>query len=291
MLTNFDNELSPGGRQTKLNYTFDRISTLMADLEEKEMSKSEVDFLKASVDDLMTQSSEHRIHMYADLSTILESIKNGLMTPEQLENLIRTEHDRSKFILHAASVIKQHLVFISDNFQKLIPVPDSNVAVTEGSVKAHVTELNLIMDQVETITKVVSTPANKLTRSAMNIIEQDLKAKNKNVEASSKAATKQNIIEETYDEDRPSPLPTRIDPKKAKGSGTTARVGVAIVSQKSSSNLMPSAPSPSSNDNRPFSPSYTPMEVKKDCRDFGVQTDRVIEKKEPIRFGNEMCTT
>lgn len=134
------------------------IAKLLAELEEKKIDPHEVRMIKSATDSLMDQFEEHHIELQHEINQVLESFRLGLMTPEQLANIL-ADHKKTEYALRAAEHLKTHLDTQYELLVDLIDTVESGSALDRTAVDSMLTGMNIMMDSVNSISKVMDLPA------------------------------------------------------------------------------------------------------------------------------------
>lgn len=202
-------------RQKNLETSFERVSNLLADLDDREVNNLEqVNFLRGSVDDLLTQFSDNHTDLLMDLTSILDSFKMGIMTPDQLEAMIRAEQDRSTFILKMASMIKAHIEYLFQNIQRVLEFAENGTPLPIGSISSMAAEMNLVLDSVDSIHRIINTPGKRLT-TTITEVEKDLARASEKVKTDSKVQHKLESSAGTKDVKTESKPAAKAKPEKS----------------------------------------------------------------------------
>jgi hypothetical protein len=201
-----------------LNTAFRHISTLLADLEEKDADAEDVNInaLHANIDNLINKVSDRQFDLLGDLTSIIESFRDGHMTPHQLESMIIAEQKRSAFILRLSGHIGTHMTQMFDIFSSIIEHLENGDELPNNFMKTMSQKMAWMFDQVESITRVISVPAHAL-QSTIGEIEIDIDEASKTSEENNdlislmSQISKQDI-NRTPSHLRPSGISTRHSP-------------------------------------------------------------------------------
>lgn len=158
----------------KISSSIENISSLLANLQVSEDDDhAEMEILHASVGLLMNTVNDRQLDLIGDLSSIVQSLKAGLMTPEDLERVIRTEQDRSQFILNLSSMIGKHMGQLFSMMGEMLEHSARGEPMPEASVIQMNSQMTLVSETVDSISRVIQAPAHKL-QLTIDEVESDI---------------------------------------------------------------------------------------------------------------------
>lgn len=159
--------------QSPLSSAFENISTLLANLEEKDIDNVEVKRLHESVGTLMSRVSDRQLDLLGDLTAILATFTDGRMTPGQLEAMIVTEQERSAFILDLSTTIGSHIGQLFQMIESIFSRIEMGKAISKDSMKSVSRKMNVVSESVDSISRIINTPAH-LLKSVIGDVKQDI---------------------------------------------------------------------------------------------------------------------
>ena len=153
-----------------------RIQQLLAKLEgtNTDAQKEELLAMKDSMDFLMGVYFEQHLDLDSEMNGLLDNLRRGLATQEELESMLKADQSRSGFVLKMAGSLKIQLENVFELFGSVLDSVYKGGAFPIDAVNHLYSDMNIVMDSVDFISKVVSTPAKTLS-STLDQVENDLR--------------------------------------------------------------------------------------------------------------------
>eukprot|EP01035_Chromulina_nebulosa_P018240 gene18240-23912_t len=142
-----------------------RIKSLLAKLEGGDSQNSELLAMKDSMDILMGTYFESHMDLDTEMNSLLENLRKGLISNEELEQMLKADQNRSGFVLRMAGSLKGQLESLFDEFRSLLDNAYKGNPYPKDQVNTLYTDMNTVLDSVDFISRVVSTPALKLNEA------------------------------------------------------------------------------------------------------------------------------
>lgn len=166
-------------RKHNLENTLENISSLLDNLhgDNADDNNGEYNRIQQNMKFLFSTVASHQMDLLGDLSSVIESFKAGLMSPEQLEMMIKAEQDRSEMILGLAGRVGDHLQDLFKMIEAILehvetgsPLPVGGLSGLGGSVRS---QMNLLFESVDSISRIINTPPANLQQTFEDI-EKDI---------------------------------------------------------------------------------------------------------------------
>lgn len=156
--------------------TQDRINILLASLDDEQATlgdKLDIKTLQNSVDSLIHKYYVKHGDMQVEMNSLLEDLKSGMISRDQLESLVKSDQDRSSFVFDLAQSVAKQLFFLFKTFGGIISNADHSVLVSEDgeSVEGILEDMKVAADTVDSLMEAVHVPAQDLKK----IIDQTQK--------------------------------------------------------------------------------------------------------------------
>lgn len=149
-----------------------RIYNLLNQLEGGFIKNDELSMLKGSVEYLMGTYFEQHEDLEAEMTSMLDDMRRGLITQEELEGMLKIDQHRSGLVSRMAGSLKYQLESLFTRFTGVLKTVYQGNEFPVQQVNTLFTDMNFVLDSVDYITKVIRTPAKKLN---LNQVESNLK--------------------------------------------------------------------------------------------------------------------
>jgi predicted transcriptional regulator len=176
-------------RKQNLEDTLENISTLLENLHRDNSVENDAEYgrIQQNIKSMFHSVNSHQMDLLGDLTAVVESFKAGLMSPEQLEMMVRAEQDRSEMIMGLAGRVGEHLKDLFKMIDELIDSVEAGEAVAiEGLGGSMRSQMNLVFESVDSISRIMSTPPANLQQT-MQDIEKDIEIAVQDVQRSKAA--------------------------------------------------------------------------------------------------------
>lgn len=117
---------------------------------------------------LLNSVTDNQTTMQGDLSSLLESFKNGLISADHLDTMIQNEHVRSQFILSESINIQKHLETLFQTMKKIADRMPMHSDVNDD-MEDVVMGMSSAMRSMGGFSKVVKTPAREINDVVTNL--------------------------------------------------------------------------------------------------------------------------
>lgn len=176
-----------GHRKKKnLENTLENITSLLDHLHQDSSLQDNAEYtrIQQNMKFLFNTVTSHQMDLLGDLHSVVESFKAGLMSPEQLEMMIKVEQDRSEMILGLASRIGDHLQELFTMIEQIIDhVETGSPLPSEGLGAPLRSQMNLVFESVDSISRIINTPPGNLQQT-FDAIEKDIATAESDVQRS-----------------------------------------------------------------------------------------------------------
>jgi hypothetical protein len=162
-------ELTQEAEQTE-----NRIHSLFGKLENSFLRNDELTVLKGSMEFLMGSYFEQHMDLESEMNGLLDDMKRGLLTQEELESLLRIDQYRSGLVSRMAGSLKFQLEGLFGKFTGILKTMYQGGVFPTDQVNGLFTDMTFVIESVDFISKVVSTPAKQLNLN-LSQIETDLR--------------------------------------------------------------------------------------------------------------------
>ena len=122
----------------------------------------EVQGQQRRVDKLVCQLSAGHFDMHTDLTEIMQSYRDGLLTADQIESMILEEKDRGEFIIKIAVAMKAQLESIFQSYANIADKVELGEHIDSASINGIFLDFNEAINTVRYIGQVAQTPTPKL---------------------------------------------------------------------------------------------------------------------------------
>ena len=139
-----------------------RVSNLISQLDEKDVSTTDTKKLQEGVQGLINNLAETRIEVQGDLSSLLSSFKSGLISAEYLENMIENEKIRSQFIIGESVDIQKNFEILINRFMGVAVKVDISDDETSNEIDTLQTEFNMMLKSLGNFSQLARTPARQV---------------------------------------------------------------------------------------------------------------------------------
>ncbi|RYG92456.1 hypothetical protein EON65_59185, partial [archaeon] len=148
----------------------------------------EVSFLITSMESLLDKFSDNQYELQHEIQDILESSRQGLLTHEKLSEMIATEQIRSKYLTGIVGSLK----FQIESLFNVLNNKDGTLDDTDSSLimdKVH-ENVNLLWKSVDSLSKIIVSPAKKLDTAIRKIDSEVIVHLNKTMHMSAGSGEK-----------------------------------------------------------------------------------------------------
>lgn len=158
---------------SKAEQAQNRILNLIATLEDDDVNHAgEFQTLKDNIDNLMGNYFDGHLDLETAMHSIIDSFKQGLISQTQLESMLRADNERSGIILKVANALKQQLNSLFVSFGGILEKKQSNEQLDISDLDSFREGMTKVLQSVDSISRVVTVPVNKLTIEAKDIEEK-----------------------------------------------------------------------------------------------------------------------
>lgn len=154
--------------------TQSRIKHLLKQLEGSDSSHEELLAMKDTMDFLMGSYFEQHLDLDSEMNSLLDDLRKGLVTNEELESMLRVDQSRSGLVSRMAGSLKLQLEALFSQFGGLLEGIYKGGPFPTDQVNTLFSDMNFVLDSVDFISKVVTTPAKQLN-ATIDQVETDLR--------------------------------------------------------------------------------------------------------------------
>lgn len=146
---------------TKLDDYTGNISALLNSLEEKGIDPEEVHLIKLTTSSLLDMFEDNQNITQSELEGILRSIKNGTLSVKQIKNM-KVDHEKSEYALRIGLQVQSLLDKQFESMAMLVQAVESGGVVNAEDINGMFKEMNVLMNSVNSLTKVMKTDGEKV---------------------------------------------------------------------------------------------------------------------------------
>ena len=146
---------------TKLDDYTGNISALLSSLEEKNLNADEVHLIKLTTSSLLGMFEDNQSIAQSELEDILKSIKAGSLSVNQIKNM-KSDNEKSEYALRTALKVQSLLDKQFESMAMLVEAVESGGQVNVEDINGMFKEMNVLMNSVNSITKVMTMEGDKV---------------------------------------------------------------------------------------------------------------------------------
>ena len=154
--------LSPPSFGTEIMEQQAAINDLLSELDDEVAYRHRSDELKKSVTDLMGQMAGNHIGIQGDLLSLQSSMRNGLISGDELEKMILQERVRSNFLINESIGMSRQMEFMFSQFTKLIEQIDASDPIASAGIDKMHANIYVIMEAIGKLSSVISAPGDEV---------------------------------------------------------------------------------------------------------------------------------
>eukprot|EP01038_Epipyxis_sp_PR26KG_P009642 gene9642-12981_t len=148
------------------------ITSLLDKLDEEETNEgaSNMKFLMNAMDSMIDHFSDSQHELVQEMNSILENSRHGLLTYDQLSNMITGEQLRTEFLMKMASSFHHQILSLQDYLTEKLNL---DCDITGDELSDVVGNMNVLKKTAESLSRAVATP-NSTVKSVMSKLDKEL---------------------------------------------------------------------------------------------------------------------
>ena len=154
--------LSPPSFGTEIMEQQAAINDLLSELDDEVAYRHRSDELKKSVTDLIGQMAGNHIGIHGDLLSLQSSMRNGLISGDELQKMILQERVRSNFLINESIGMSRQMKFMFSQFTKLTEQIDAADPIASAGIDKMHANIFVIMEAIEKLSSVISAPGDEV---------------------------------------------------------------------------------------------------------------------------------